>query len=277
MSLKGTAKETLAILERGELERADGARVSFARELLASVNGTEHLTPAALDRWLAGPPSRGTGVMDVQVTPESTQVAAHRLVHGEGVADLVLLNFASAKNAGGGFLNGAKAQEEDLARCSALYPCLRAAPGYYTANRNPAVSMLYTDHMIYSPRVPFFRVRSRELLDHVFLASVITAPAPNAGQHRRREGTEVEIEAALRRRAGLVLALAEARGHRSLLLGAWGCGVFKNRATLVADAFGTWLESERFARSFARVCFAVLDKQGDTRAAFEQRFARRAG
>jgi uncharacterized protein (TIGR02452 family) len=206
------------------------------------------------------------------VTPESTQVAARRLVEDEGVEDLVLLNFASAKNAGGGFINGARAQEEDLARCSALYPCLRAAPDYYEANRDPDVDALYTDHMIWSPSVPFFRVQNRDLLDRAFMASVITAPAPNAGVHRQRGGGESEVADVLRRRAGYVLALAEARGHTNLLLGAWGCGVFRNDPERVADAFGCWLEDDRFAGRFAQVCFAILDRGGATRAAFERRF-----
>ncbi|MEM8808409.1 MAG: TIGR02452 family protein, partial [Cyanobacteria bacterium P01_G01_bin.38] len=47
-----------------------------------------------------------------------------------------------------------------------------------------------------------------------------------------------EIETALRRRAGIVLAIARDQGHRSLLLGAWGCGVFRNSPSQVADTFG---------------------------------------
>ena len=47
--------------------------------------------------------------------------------------------------------------------------------------------------------------------------------------------------------SGPVLALAAACGHRSLLLGAWGCGVFRNDPALVADAFGQWLADPRYA------------------------------
>ncbi|MEM8808732.1 MAG: TIGR02452 family protein, partial [Cyanobacteria bacterium P01_G01_bin.38] len=46
---------------------------------------------------------------------------------------------------------------------------------------------MYTDHVIYSPKVPWFRTQSRNLLEDVFFASVITAPAPNAGQILRRD------------------------------------------------------------------------------------------
>jgi uncharacterized protein (TIGR02452 family) len=274
MSLKGVAKQTLEIIEQGGYEAPGGGWVELGSTITAAVTQTETFTPDQLRRLLAraredAPPSEARPV--ISVTGESTQEAARRLVEDERIERLVLLNFASAKNAGGGFINGAQAQEEDLARCSALYPCLRAAPMYYEANRSPGVDALYTDHMIYSPEVPFFRVHSRELLERAFMASVITAPAPNAGVHRGRGGKPRAIERVLRQRAGYVLALAEARSHRHLLLGAWGCGVFRNDPNRVADAFGEWLEHERFAGSFDSVCFAILDRGGQTRAAFERR------
>ena len=136
--------------------------------------------------------------------------------------------------------------------------------------------MLYTDHMIYSPNVPFFRIRSRQLIDYIYLASVITAPAPNAGQALRRDPYSVtRIAQALRQRAGMVLAVAREQGHRTLVLGAWGCGVFRNDPHLVADAFGSWLESDTFQGCFDRVVFAVYDprKEQTVLQAFIKRFA----
>ena len=130
-------------------------------------------------------------------------------------------------------------------------------------------------HLIYSPNVPWFRTRSRDDPHTLFLASVITAPAPNAGVVLSREPDALtKIEAALRRRAGLVLAVAAANGHRTILLGAWGCGVFRNDPALVADAFGYWLESDKFAGAFDRAVFAIFDRSKDraTLAAFKQRF-----
>src|SRR6185312_12808515 len=103
------------------------------------------------------------------------------LVARECEPHVVALNFASAKNPGGGFLGGAKAQEEDLCRCSALYTCQLTQSAYYEVNRATS-SMLYTDNIIYSPDVPFFRDDRLQLLDEPFTVSIITAPAPNAGQ-----------------------------------------------------------------------------------------------
>jgi uncharacterized protein (TIGR02452 family) len=277
MSLRGVAEQTLGIIERGGYDASDGAFIELAADIEAAVAGTSLYTPRQLEALLFGREAVGEGAHPrIEVTGELTQEAARRLLLDEGCEDVVLLNFASAKNAGGGFINGAKAQEEDLARASALYPCLLEARGYYEANRR-CDHLVYTDHMIWSPEVPFFRVHARELLDQPFLASVITAPAPNAGALNRpwpEELAGITYEDALRKRAGKVLALAEERGHRTLLLGAWGCGVFRNDPELVADAFGVWLEGPRFAGSFDRVVFAVWDRKGINTDAFARRFAR---
>ncbi len=276
MSLRGIAKETLEIIETGRYGAPDGTAVDLGDAVERAVAGSRTYEPAQLAALVATTPARaaGTGAPRVEVTGETTQEAARRLVLDEGAGDLVLLSFASARNPGGGFINGAKAQEEDLARCSALYACVKPQLTYYSANRRET-SLLYTDHAIYSPSVPFFRVKSRELIATPFQASVITTPAPNAGGVRKRaEDGGVRIREALARRAGMVLAIAEAHGHRTVLLGAWGCGVFRNVPAEVAGAFGAWLEGDRFAGAFDRVVFAVLDRTRDqaNRRAFDARF-----
>ena len=178
----------------------------------------------------------------------------------EGLGDVVLLNFASAKNAGGGFLNGAKAQEEDLCRSSGLYLCQLEQPDYYAANRAEK-SMLYTDHILYSPRVPFFRVSGDGLLNECFYPSVITAPAPNAGVFLQREPHgAAALAAALQRRADYVLAVAKHQAQKNLVLGAWGCGVFRNPPEQVAAAFAQSLRQPEFADCFERIVFAIYDR-----------------
>lgn len=275
MSLKNTAQETLNILKAGKYTNSSGTTVEFLAAQQSAVKKTVLYTPeqsyALLEQSATSTSDR---LPTIEVTAETTQAAAHRLVRSEGCKDLVLLSFASARNPGGGFINGAKAQEEDLARCSGIYPCLLTQPAYYDANRE-GESLLYTDNVIYSPNVPWLRVRNRELLDDVFLASVITAPAPNAGQALRRDSQcSPAIKATLNRRAGIVLAIARDNGHRSLLLGAWGCGVFCNDPNMVADAFGRWLEHPDFLGCFNRVVFAIYtsSRDSDTLMAFQQRF-----
>lgn len=256
MSLKDVAKETLTILDRGFYEHEESGRVDLWDLTRSAVERTCLHRPDELAAGLEGRRS-GRSSATIMLSDERTQEAARRLTAAEG--DLVLLNFASARNPGGGFINGAKAQEEDLARCSALVPCLETQPDYYEANRQQR-SMLYTDHLIYSPNVPFFRTRSTNLLPELFVSSVITAPAPNAGQHldRNPDGRR-ELDATLERRAGYALWVAKHHGHRRLLLGAWGCGVFRNDPQRVATAFRSWLDAPQFADAFDLVHFAVFD------------------
>jgi uncharacterized protein (TIGR02452 family) len=273
MSLAGIGKETLEIFARGHYDSAAGARVQLGALLDDARAGTALYTP---EQVAALAPSFAARETAVEVTPESTTAAGLRLLR-EGADDVCLLNFASARNVGGGFLRGARAQEEELCRGSGLFRCLETQPAYYAANRAQR-SAIYTDHLIYAPRVPFIRDETRALLDEPKLLSVITSPAPNTGAVRNnRPGDLEKIPEAFYRRADQILAVAAERGHANLVLGAWGCGAFQGDPALAADAFGRALEG-RFAGAFARVVFAVLvksKKDPANLAAFGARFPTR--
>ncbi len=258
MRLADVTTETLAIFDAGGYRTAAGGWVDLRAAIAAAVASTRLYTPAALAALVDGPGRRRTDAATaIEVTAETTSAAARRLA---ATGPVCALNFASAKHPGGGFLGNARAQEEDLARGSALYPTLLAQPGYYEANRATA-SMLYTDHLIYSPAVPFFRDDDGALLAAPFRCDVITSPAPNAGEVLRRDpGAGATITATLTRRAATVLAAAESAGARRLVLGAWGCGVFRNAPAEVAAIFARHLASPRFAGVFTHVTFAIYDR-----------------
>lgn len=275
MSLKGLAAETLSIVDRARYTAPSGHVVEFAPAVRAMLDGTTLYTPDALDALVASLSPAGEPLRtQIQVTGETTGAALRRLVANEGRTSVFALNFASAKNPGGGFLGGAKAQEEDLCRVSALYPSQITQRAYYDANR-ACETLLYTDHAIYSPSVAFFRDERLELLDAPFVGSILTMPAPNAGEHLRNQpGDARGVRDALERRIAMVLAVARAHGHRELVLGAWGCGVFRNDPVQVAELFDSALRSPLFAGAFERVVFAVYDRpNGANRAAFDARFA----
>lgn len=137
------ARETVTILECGSYVSPGGVEVDLGNDIRRAVSGTVEYGP---EDDLPTPSSAPVRVR-VEVTPEGTFEAAHRLRDENPVA----LNFASAKNPGGGFLGGAQAQEEALARESALYACIRERPMY---RLNRSRDMLYSDAMIYSPGVP---------------------------------------------------------------------------------------------------------------------------
>lgn len=275
MSLKGLAAETIAIVERGHYKAPSGRVVTIEPAVRAMLDRTHLYEPDALAELVAGLGAvRDPVSTQIRVTGETTGEALHRLVVTEARGPVFALNFASAKNPGGGFVGGAKAQEEDLCRVSALYPSQLTKRAYYDENRSCG-TMLYTDHAIYSPGVVFFRDERLDLLEEPFTASILTMPAPNAGEHvRHGRGGVRAIRETLERRIAMVLAVARARGYRTLVLGAWGCGVFRNDPVQVAELFDRALKSPAFEGAFERVVFAVYDrKRGPNREAFEARFA----
>jgi uncharacterized protein (TIGR02452 family) len=210
-----------------------------------------------------------------EVTAEGSLDAARRL-HRSGDGRIAVLNFASARNPGGGYLGGARAQEEDLCRTALLYPCLVRAQDYYAAHRASS-DLLYSDRVIWSPDVPVHRGGDGRLLAEPYAVSFLTSAAPNAGEVLRRDpGAGETIRRTLHRRAERVLAVAAHHGARRLVLGAWGCGVFRNDPRDVAGAFHTHLTGGgAFASAFERVVFAVWDRspRSANRAAFAERFA----
>jgi len=256
------AKETVAICDSGYYVAPNRARVAIAGDLTKAKVGTVLYSPENQ------PVARKTNAHQAtrfDVRNETTFQALARLAPSN-LGHVACLNFASAKNPGGGFLNGSLAQEEALCCASALYPCLLEAPKYYERNRANR-SALYLDLAIYSPGVPFFRDDNGMLLAKPITASVITAPAPNAGAIAVNEPANLQhVETTLKRRAELVLSIAEAHAVDVLVLGAWGCGVFRNDPHTVARAFAELLNAPgRFAGSFAEVVFAVFDRsQGET-------------
>ncbi|MFI9249818.1 TIGR02452 family protein [Streptomyces sp. NPDC053069] len=248
------AAETEQIVAAGRYRAPDGREVSLAAEIQAARDGTRMLGPEPVSVSQKG----GTSVDTVvEVTGESSLEAARRLAG----APVAVLNFASARNPGGGFLNGAQAQEEALCRASALYTCLLTARSFYDhhrAHRDP----FYTDRVIHSPAVPVFRDDRGRLLTEPYLVGFLTAAAPNAGVVRRTQPERAaELPGALAVRAERVLETAAAHGYRGLVLGAWGCGVFQNDPAQVAEAFRALLgPGGRFARTFEHVVFGVLDR-----------------
>jgi uncharacterized protein (TIGR02452 family) len=133
--------------------------------------------------------------------------------------------------------------------------------------------------LIFSLLVPFFQNDDGVLLECPILASVITAPAPNAGAVMQNEPQNVgDVEPALRRRAKLVLRVAQAHGIESLVLGAWGCGVFRNDPKLVAGVFAELLEDmNQFGMAFRKIVFAVFNRTDGQKTfqAFQQAFSQR--
>ena len=243
--LQKIAEETIAAIDAEKYKNPSGKNVSLKSLIDFSVRKSKLYRPSeteeiikALDttRHLSAGP-------EIVVTRESSLEAAARL-QGERPC---LLNFASAKHPGGGFLGGASAQEESIARSSALYPTLIRHPEFYEENKRSQKDNigLYLDYAIYSPDVPVFMNDEGDLLEQPYLTSVLTSPAPNRyaifndednKMNDDQEDTmEIKIEETLNRRMNQVLSIMALYGHRTIILGAWGCGIFGNDSLLTND------------------------------------------
>lgn len=264
------ATDTLEKFEKGYYTNSKEQKVVIADLQKLSVAGTRLFTPEALDELQENLPSDKGFATQFEVTNETTLDAVRRLSE-QGASSIACLNFASAKNPGGGFLRGALAQEECIARASGLYPCLLEAPGYYDYHRMNR-TFLYSDHMIYSPGVPVIKDEEGYLLNEVVCTTVITSAAVNAGEMQRHERCKLPlIASAMQQRINKVLALAMHHDHETLVLGAWGCGVFRNDPEMIAELFRVAL-AEKFKGQFRKIVFAVKTKEERMIEPFRKRF-----
>ncbi|MEM1163376.1 MAG: TIGR02452 family protein [Pseudomonadota bacterium] len=264
---RALAEENLAIFEAGFYLTAAGQKVDLTVALLTAEAGTEVIGPEARP-WT---PS-GDGIGSITVADEDTLGGAARL-RGEGRDDIAVLNFASARSPGGGFLRGGNAQEEALCRATTLYAALARQSDFYADNR-AWPNEIYADRLLYTPNVAVIRDPYGYLRPDPPSLAMITAPAPNAKAVSARpdaKALSAEVDAALERRAEMILRTAARYGHRALVLGAWGCGVFGNPPARVAEIFQTALTGT-FKSAFDRVHFAILG-DADNLSAFEAGFS----
>ena len=139
-----------------------------------------------------------------------------------------------------------RAQEEDICRRTSLYPTL-------VQHRYP----LELDEVIYTPNVKIVKTANYERLSKCpNIAGVVTSAAIRRPVLSSTGQYSFEDRILLRNKIRMLLETFEYHGITHLVLGAWGCGVFRNPPRQVALEFWSLL-SDRFKKSFARVTFAV--------------------
>lgn len=155
-----------------------------------------------------------------------------------------VLDFASFKHAGGGFLSGSFAQEEALCHVSGLFPCLKNQTEWYDKPER-INGGAYSDDYIFCEDVPFI------FNGKIIKASVLAMAAPNANAY---DGDVTDI---LKNRMKLAYTIPAQYGVSVLVLGAWGCGVFGNDIDVVAK---TWRElQEEFDGLYSAVYHPLPD------------------
>ncbi|KAG1824416.1 uncharacterized protein BJ212DRAFT_1566252 [Suillus subaureus] len=277
--LQEIAQSTMDAIENGTVTIAN---VSY--DLAAKVNFSNHNTryyapDSLLSTWSTSDPPRNLAATksEVSILEISTLDGARLLFNtlssrSTSFGRIAILNFASATRPGGGFLNGAQAQEESIARSSTLYPSLMtdSAQRFYRLHTRDRNRGFYHHAMVYTPSVVILKDDAGNWTSP-FEVDVLTSAAVNAGDSELAE-IEKPIESVMKERMARILFLFEQQGAKNIVLGSFGTGVFQNDVKVVAKIWAELLtvKGARYRHSFDRVVFAILGK--DTFTTFEQSF-----
>nr|GAT58114.1 predicted protein [Mycena chlorophos] len=266
------ARETLAAVKAGSYTDQHDGTYPFPN-LSDIPDSTTYFPADALDDWETTiPPARSTPTECV-IHLASTLQAIRLYTSASSEQPLGVLNFASATSPGGGFLGGARAQEETLARSSNLYSSLTSSPAhpFYASHHRQHASPdpRYSHAMLLTRNVHFARDDAGAWLAPV-TADVLTSAAVNANTLHRwlnvpssaplPDEARIEVEGIMRARMARILS-AFARnldGKSTIILGSFGTGAFRNNVDFVARTWAELLQGP-FKDVFARVVFAVID------------------
>lgn len=192
------------------------------------------------------------------IVEENTTFAAAKKYMKKGKT--AVLNFANPVTPGGGAQNGAVAQEECLCRSSNLYACLTSSAfaDYYRYNRD-LHNHFYSDRLIYTEGVTVFKddtlVPALMPEQEWFRVDVITCAAPYIA--KRRYTNKEALKALFKNRIQNIFEAAVEHDIEVLILGAFGCGAFKNPPGIVAKAFKEVIDENRYGAQFKKIVFAI--------------------
>ena len=211
---------------------------------------------------------------DILVERTTTFDAAARY---RDLGKIAVLNFANPEIPGGGVKNGAKAQEESLCRCSNLYPCLtslRVQEEFYKYHYLKK-RFFYSDRVIYTKDVTVFKDDELDMLDKEkwFHVDVLTCAAPFTAKIGYVKDTFSGSEKFKLSRTALmrifesriknIINAAMDNEADILILGAFGCGAFRNPPDIVARAFKNVIQTNHYEECFDKIIFAVKSSNND--------------
>lgn len=175
------------------------------------------------------------------------------------------LNFANGETAGGGYKNGATAQEEDLCRqCPTLYSTLYNASkeGLYPFGPCTCRAASHPDKyadVLYTSGIALARGGMEDgypllLEDQQVTVSMVAAAAPNI--RFASEISEPELIYNTVQSIFVAPRLTEPE-VTTLILGAWGCGAFGGDPKQIAELFVRALISDSFGELYKEIHFAI--------------------
>lgn len=257
------ARDTLDTLQNGYYELPNGQTVSIQNDMDHCVEGTILYKSQELDVLLPKLQKKHTYDTVIEVTNETSLTAGERLA--QRFDTVLCLNFGSAIHPGGVFWNGNNAQEQSLARASALYPSLVSEIEMYEYNKKHK-DYWYCDTMILSPSVPVFKNDNGEYKEKPYHLSFLTCPAVHKSvlQKQRDTFSQSKVDAIMKKRIEKIIGVALHHKYEALILGSYGCGIFGNDPHDVARYFADVLASSPYEKGFKHITFAVYDNAHGT-------------
>lgn len=216
----------------------------YCREIMDSVATHRHYKPGSMESGTTTAPKRFADTEIEVVNTDSVSAVMDERGHK------CVMNFASYHHPGGGYENGAWAQEEALCSESNLYNVLDELYNkFYQPHKKSHRDGLYTSDALYLKDIVFIRKGEEEDSD------VVVVAAPNAKAARSNRISEEDIEDEMVRRVNTVMNIVADNGADTLIAGAFGCGVFANDPYFVAETFKRWLDDNPGV--FKRVVFGI--------------------
>lgn len=254
-SLVACFNDTIERSQTGELkeftERAISSNCLYKENFSSPDCGRQNYADSAAEKIL--------------VVPDSTFAAAQKNIRYGKTA---VLNFANPQYPGGGASKGAVAQEECLCRCSNLYLCLSAPnifEDYYFYHKK-YTNHLFSDRLIYTKDVVVFKDESEvpALLprDEWFFVDVITCAAPYIAKINIDNAS---LKSLFKSRIKNIFEAAIDNKVEVIILGAFGCGAFKNPPEVVAEAFHEVIDENGYADNFKKIVFAIKCNPNNTK------------
>lgn len=201
---------------------------------------------------------------EIRVVNEDSLVAAKKLINlGYNVA---VLNMASRKYPGGGVREGFGAQEENLFRRSNYYLSLYQFAPYATQyGINKSIHQYPLDRSfggIYTPNATVFRdteAADYQLLEQPYQVSFIAVPALSRPTIDNDGLIVPELIEPFKNKMRTLFRIGLQHGHDALILGAWGCGVFRCPPRHVARLFHEVMMENEFKNRYHTIVFAIIE------------------
>jgi uncharacterized protein (TIGR02452 family) len=262
------AEDTMRIIAKGYLESPSGLRLSVQAAQENAYTGS--VGYREIDAWAI---TQTTKIVaqgkptQFEVTLETTLGAVRRLIH-EGETDVACLCFSAGRLPGDDFLEGSNSQEATIARSTGLLGCLVTEidgddPRYMRLRDG-----IPTSYMYYCPAVPILKDDVGHNLESLETVGIIAARAMDVSRIGYPSVAQTKgIEARMKTDIRELLAITLAQGHKTVVLGGWGCGKQRHKPKDVARYFKQVIDSH-YKNAFHRIVFAVDTAHQETIAPF---------